>query len=119
MQAVYVDPGAPGKNPPTITALDCGVCGNRDMTRAMSDSAITFAIVGAVVIPPRSGMIGRPVFPGMVTESGELVILAVQRRGGDMGPGGYTFSDYVKFGLPIMIWYFLVAVFYVPLFWRF
>jgi hypothetical protein len=25
----------------------------------------------------------------------------------------------VKFGLPIMIWYFLVAVFYVPLFWRF
>ena len=36
-----------------------------------------------------------------------------------MGPGGYTFSDYVKFGLPIMIWYFLVAVFYVPLFWRF
>jgi di/tricarboxylate transporter len=36
-----------------------------------------------------------------------------------MGPGGYTFSDYVKFGLPIMVWYFLVAVFYVPLFWRF
>jgi len=36
-----------------------------------------------------------------------------------MGPGGYTFSDYAKFGLPIMIWYFLVAVFYVPLFWRF
>ena len=36
-----------------------------------------------------------------------------------MGPGGYTFSDYAKFGLPIMIWYFLVAVFYAPLFWRF
>jgi di/tricarboxylate transporter len=40
-----------------------------------------------VVIPPRSGLIGRPVFPGMVTESGDLVILAVQRRGEDMGPG--------------------------------
>ena len=50
MQAVYVDPGAPGKNPPTITALDCGACGNRGITRAMSDSAITFAIVGAVVV---------------------------------------------------------------------
>ena len=50
MQAVYVDPGAPGKNPPTITALDCGACGNRDITSAMSDSAITFAIVGAVVV---------------------------------------------------------------------
>lgn len=39
-----------------------------------------------VVIPPRSGMIGQPVFPGMVTPSGDLVILAVQRRGEDPGP---------------------------------
>ena len=37
------------------------------------------------MIPPRSGLIGRPVFPGMVTESGDLVILAVQRRGEDWG----------------------------------
>jgi di/tricarboxylate transporter len=34
-----------------------------------------------VVIPPRSGLIGQSVFPGMVTESGDLVILAVQRAG--------------------------------------
>jgi di/tricarboxylate transporter len=39
-----------------------------------------------VVIPPRSGMIGQAVFPGMVTESGDLLILAVQRRGEDQGP---------------------------------
>jgi di/tricarboxylate transporter len=39
-----------------------------------------------VVIPPRSGMVGRPVFPGMVTPSGDLIILAVQRRGEDVGP---------------------------------
>ena len=32
-----------------------------------------------VVIPPRSGLIGQTVFPGMVTESGDLIILAVQR----------------------------------------
>ena len=38
-----------------------------------------------VVIPPRSGMVGKPVFPGMVTPSGDLVILAVQRRGEDLG----------------------------------
>ncbi|MBV8846789.1 MAG: SLC13 family permease [Bryobacterales bacterium] len=37
--------------------------------------------LGELVIPPRSGLIGRPVFPGMVTSGGELVILAVQRRG--------------------------------------
>ncbi len=40
-----------------------------------------------VVIPPRSGMIGQPVFPGMITPSGDLVVLAVQRRGEDPGPG--------------------------------
>jgi di/tricarboxylate transporter len=39
-----------------------------------------------VVIPPRSGMIGQSVFPGMVTPSGDLVILAVQRRNEDQGP---------------------------------
>jgi di/tricarboxylate transporter len=39
-----------------------------------------------VVIPPRSGMVGQPVFPGMVTPSGDLVILAVQRRGENQGP---------------------------------
>lgn len=34
-----------------------------------------------LVIPPRSEFVGDRVFPGMVTDSGELVILAVQRGG--------------------------------------
>ena len=33
-----------------------------------------------VVIPPRSGLIGETAFPGMVTDSGDLVVLAIQRR---------------------------------------
>ncbi|WP_160010205.1 SLC13 family permease [Rhizobium sp. 18055] len=37
-----------------------------------------------VVIPPRSGLIGKSVFPGMVTESGDLIVLAVQRAGGEV-----------------------------------
>ena len=32
-----------------------------------------------VVVPPRSGLIGQSVFPGMITESGDLIILAVCR----------------------------------------
>jgi di/tricarboxylate transporter len=44
--------------------------------------------VAEVVIPPRSGMVGESAFPGMVTESGDLVVLAVQRRGADLGPQG-------------------------------
>jgi di/tricarboxylate transporter len=42
--------------------------------------------VGEVVIPPRSGLVGQTAYPGMVTESGDLVVLAVQRKGDDLGP---------------------------------
>jgi di/tricarboxylate transporter len=41
-----------------------------------------------VVIPPRSDLIGQSVFPGMVTPSGDLVVLAVHRGGENQGPGG-------------------------------
>lgn len=36
-----------------------------------------------------------------------------------MEPAGYRFTDYWKFGLPMMLWFFVVAVFVVPLIWRF
>ena len=36
-----------------------------------------------------------------------------------MGPGGYRFGDYWKLGLPLMVWFFVVAVFLVPLIWPF
>src|SRR5262245_28806072 len=36
--------------------------------------------VAEVVLPPRSGLIGEKAFPGMVTDSGDLVVLAVHRR---------------------------------------
>ncbi|TCL74578.1 SLC13 family permease [Rhizobium sp. BK251] len=36
-----------------------------------------------------------------------------------MGPGGYAFNDYWKLGLPLLIWFFVVSVFIVPLIWRF
>ena len=43
--------------------------------------------VAEVVIPPRSELAGSVVFPGMVTDSGDLVVLAVQRAGETVGPG--------------------------------
>ncbi|HEX5781266.1 MAG TPA: SLC13 family permease [Solirubrobacteraceae bacterium] len=43
--------------------------------------------IAEVVIPPRSELAGSVVFPGMVTDSGDLVVLAVQRAGDDLGPG--------------------------------
>jgi di/tricarboxylate transporter len=40
--------------------------------------------VAEVVIPPRSGLIGEVVFPGMVTDSGDLVVLALHRKGEEL-----------------------------------
>ena len=36
-----------------------------------------------------------------------------------MGPGGYRFGDYWKLGLPLLLLFFAVAVFVVPVFWAF
>ncbi|GIF99382.1 SLC13 family permease [Catellatospora citrea] len=43
--------------------------------------------VAEVVVSPRSGLVGATAFPGMVTDSGDLVVLAVQRKGHHQGPG--------------------------------
>ena len=48
--------------------------------------------VAEVVIPPRSELIGTPAFPGMTTDSGDLVIVAIQRNGEDLGPAGSVLS---------------------------
>ena len=36
-----------------------------------------------------------------------------------MSPGGYRFGDYWKLGLPIMVWWFVVALVVVPLVWAY
>ena len=40
--------------------------------------------VAEVVIPPRSDLIGEIAYPGQVTDSGDLVVLAIQRRGEEL-----------------------------------
>lgn len=44
------------------------------------------------VLPPRSGLIGEAVFPGMITQGGSLIILGIQRRGENLGPGEVTLA---------------------------
>ena len=36
-----------------------------------------------------------------------------------MEPGDYRFTDYWKLGLPMLLWFFVLAVFLVPMIWRF
>jgi hypothetical protein len=49
-----------------------------DIQAALFNANADFA---DVVIPPRSGLIRQAMFPGMITPSGDLIILAIQRRG--------------------------------------
>jgi di/tricarboxylate transporter len=49
--------------------------------------------VAEVVVPPRSELVGDMVFSGMGTPSGDLVILAVQRQGEDLGPGEVALAE--------------------------
>lgn len=49
--------------------------------------------VAEVIITPRSDYIGDRVFPGMVTDSGNLVVLAVQRHGTDLGVDEVTLKS--------------------------
>jgi di/tricarboxylate transporter len=46
--------------------------------------------VAEVVVPPRSPLVGERMFPGMVTPSGDLVLLAVQRQGEDLPAGEHA-----------------------------
>lgn len=45
-----------------------------------------------VVVAPRSELVGTEVFPGMVTESGRLVLMAVQRAGDTVDAGRITLA---------------------------
>src|SRR5262249_42954568 len=36
-----------------------------------------------------------------------------------MGPGGYRFGDYARFGLPMLLWFGVIAAGLVPLIWHF
>jgi di/tricarboxylate transporter len=58
------------------------------------DSLITRSYgVAEVVIAPRSAAIGRRITPGMVTSGGDLVVLAVERKGEDQGPQGAVLAE--------------------------
>ncbi|MGH8942512.1 MAG: SLC13 family permease, partial [Acidimicrobiia bacterium] len=48
-----------------------------------------------VVIPPRSDLVGEKMYPGMITESGDFVVLAIQRSGEnlDRGPTPLAVGD--------------------------
>jgi di/tricarboxylate transporter len=66
--------------------------------RPANDAPVTCGLisrefgVAEILIPPRSTYIGERVFPGMITQSGNLVVLGIQRLGEDIGTREVTLS---------------------------
>jgi di/tricarboxylate transporter len=63
----------------------------------------------------------RPVLMSLnvVTVAALLTPVATAANTMIMRPGGYRFGDYVKLGLPLLAWWFVIAVGLVPLIWQF
>ena len=110
--------------------------GNGDPSLLLAGLFVFTAMLGQVISNTATTMI---IIPIAVTAAGELGIsvkpvlmslnvgasaafltpVATTSNLIVMGPGGYRFGDYWKLGLPMLALYFVIAVFWVPLVWKF
>ncbi|MBV9582862.1 MAG: anion permease, partial [Chloroflexi bacterium] len=67
------------------------------------------------------GVSGRPMLMAVNVMSAAAFLTPVATPGNMMvmGPGGYQFNDYWKLGLPMLLWYAVIALLWVPFVWRF
>ncbi len=92
------------------------------MGQIISNTATAVIIIPiAVVTATQMGLSPAPVLMsvGVAAAAAFLTPVSTPTNLMVMEPGNYRFGDYWKFGLPMMIWFFVIAVFYVPLIWRF
>lgn len=92
------------------------------MGQLISNTATALIVIPIGVAAAESlGISARPVLMSIaVAAAGAfLTPIATPTNLMVMGPGGYKFGDYWKLGLPLLIWFFVVSVFVVPLIWRF
>jgi di/tricarboxylate transporter len=92
------------------------------MGQLISNTATALIVIPIGVAAAQSlGVSPRPVLMSIaVAAAGAfLTPIATPTNLMVMGPGGYAFNDYWKLGLPLLIWFFVVSVFFVPLVWRF
>lgn len=88
----------------------------------MSNTATTMLVIPiAMAAATDMGISPRPVLMSLCIAGAAsfMTPIATSTNMMVMGPGGYRFGDYWKLGLPLMAWFLIVAVIYVPLVWRF
>jgi di/tricarboxylate transporter len=90
--------------------------------QVISNTATALIIIPiSVVTAEQMGISPQPVLMavGVAAAGAFLTPVATPTNLMVMEPGSYVFTDYWKFGLPFMLWFFVVAVFWVPLIWGF
>jgi di/tricarboxylate transporter len=67
------------------------------------------------------GVSGRPMLMAVNVMSAAAFLTPVATPGNMMvmGPGGYQFNDYWKLGLPLLVWFGVISIVWVPFIWRF
>ena len=88
--------------------------------QVVSNTATVLVVVPIAVSAALST--GMPVKPALmvVAIAGGAALLTPIATPGNlmvMAPGGYRFGDYWRLGLPVMLWWFVVAMTIVPLVW--
>lgn len=92
------------------------------MGQLISNTATALIVIPIGVAAAKSmGLNPQPVLMcvGIAAAGAFLTPIATPTNLMVMGPGGYKFGDYWKLGLPLLIWFFVVSVFFVPMIWRF
>ena len=92
------------------------------LTQVMSNTAAALVMLPiAAAAGPEMGVSPMPMIIAVTVAAHAALLTPVATPVNLMvvGPGGYAFGDYWKFGLPILIWWLVVCVLIVPLWWRF
>jgi di/tricarboxylate transporter len=90
--------------------------------QVISNTATALIIIPiSVVAATQMGLSPQPVLMSVAIAAAAsfLTPVATPTNLMVMEPGGYRFGDYWKFGLPMMIWFFVIAVGLVPVIWPF
>jgi di/tricarboxylate transporter len=88
----------------------------------ISNTATTLVVIPiALAAAAELDVSARPVLMALNVMAGAALLTPVATPANMMvmGPGGYRFGDYAKLGLPLMVWYFVIAIGLVPLIWQF
>ena len=88
--------------------------------QVVSNTATVLVVVPiAIAAADATGTSAKPLLMAVAIAGCAALLTPIATPGNMMimSPGGYRFGDYWKLGLPVMVWWFVVALVVVPLVW--